>query len=280
MRLLAREPLRYRRQILGLKQFFVGRNCTVLLLDDRTSQAGDLQLQSIAHGVITLEQLAPEYGAERRRLRIVKMRGVRFQGGFHDFVIATGGVARLSAAGRGRVPERTRERRRRAPASPGSTICSAADSIAARRRCSSARPAPASPRSRRSIAVAAAQRGEHVAMYLFDEGLDTFRRRAAGLGTDVTEHVDERPHRADAGRPGRTVAGRVRRPVRAAVDAGSRVGRRDRQLERLSERDARRALPGRAAARAVHVPAPARRARDLRSSRSTAWSGRCRRRWI
>src|SRR6185295_18843230 len=66
MRLLAREPLRYRRQILGLKQFFVGRHCTVLLLDDRTSQAGDLQLQSLAHGVVTLEQLAPEYGAERR----------------------------------------------------------------------------------------------------------------------------------------------------------------------------------------------------------------------
>src|SRR4029077_10225228 len=76
MRLLAREPLRYRRQILGLKQFFIGRNCTVLLLDDKTSQDGDLQLQSLAHGVISLEQLAPEYGAERRRLRIVKMRGV------------------------------------------------------------------------------------------------------------------------------------------------------------------------------------------------------------
>src|SRR5437868_2066744 len=64
MRLLAREPLRYRRQILGLKQFFIGRHCTVLLLDDRTSQDGDLQLQSLAHGVITLQQLAPEYGAE------------------------------------------------------------------------------------------------------------------------------------------------------------------------------------------------------------------------
>jgi circadian clock protein KaiC len=92
MRLLAREPLRYRRQILGLKQFFTGRNCTVLLLDDRTSDIGDLQLQSIAHGVITLEQLAPEYGAERRRLRVVKLRGIRFNGGYHDFVISTGGV--------------------------------------------------------------------------------------------------------------------------------------------------------------------------------------------
>jgi circadian clock protein KaiC len=92
MRLLAREPLRYRRQILGLKQFFTGRNCTVLLLDDRTSELGDLQLQSLAHGVLALEQLAPEYGAERRRLRVVKMRGVRFNGGYHDFIISTGGV--------------------------------------------------------------------------------------------------------------------------------------------------------------------------------------------
>src|SRR5882724_8879246 len=92
MRLLAREPLRYRRQILALKQFFIGRHCTVLLLDDRTSEDGDLQLQSLAHGVLTLQQLAPEYGAERRRLRIVKLRGVRFQGGYHDFVIATGGL--------------------------------------------------------------------------------------------------------------------------------------------------------------------------------------------
>ena len=75
MRLLAQSPLRYRRQILALKQFFIGRECTVLLLDDKTSETEDLQLQSIAHGVVSLEQLSPEYGAERRRLRITKFRG-------------------------------------------------------------------------------------------------------------------------------------------------------------------------------------------------------------
>lgn len=74
MRLLARDPLRYRRQILALKQYFAGRQCTVLLLDDRTSTVGDLQVQSIAHGVVELEHLALEYGAERRRLRVVKLR--------------------------------------------------------------------------------------------------------------------------------------------------------------------------------------------------------------
>nr|MBA3915833.1 DUF2075 domain-containing protein [Terriglobales bacterium] len=75
LRMLARDPLRYRRQILSLKQFFVGRKCTVLLLDDRTSEGQDTQLQSIAHGVISLEQLTPAYGASRRRLRVAKLRG-------------------------------------------------------------------------------------------------------------------------------------------------------------------------------------------------------------
>jgi circadian clock protein KaiC len=94
IRLLAQNPLRYRRQILALKQFFIGRQSTVLLLDDRTSEAegADLQLHSIAHGVISLEQLAPEYGAARRRLRVVKFRGTDFRGGYHDFCIKRGGL--------------------------------------------------------------------------------------------------------------------------------------------------------------------------------------------
>src|SRR5206468_4843225 len=92
MRLLAQNPLRYRRQILALKQFFTGRECTVLLLDDKTSESEDLQLQSIAHGVLSLEQLSPEYGAERRRIRITKLRGQKYRGGYHDFVIERGGI--------------------------------------------------------------------------------------------------------------------------------------------------------------------------------------------
>src|SRR4051812_35093274 len=90
MRLLAQDPLRYRRQILALKHFFAGRQCTVLLLDDKTSEPTDLQLHSIAHGVISLEQDAGEFGAERRSLRVVKMRGIRFEGGWHDFLVDTG----------------------------------------------------------------------------------------------------------------------------------------------------------------------------------------------
>jgi circadian clock protein KaiC len=189
MRLLAREPLRYRRQILGLKQFFVGRECTVLLLDDRTSTDGDLQLRSLAHGVITLEQLAPEYGAERRRMRVVKLRGVKFQGGFHDFVISTGGLVvfpRLVAA----------SSRTDAEHGTASTGIAALDRLIGGgldRGTSTLLLGPAGSGKSAiatQVAVAAAERGERVAMYLFDEGFDTFRRRAAGLGADVTPYID------------------------------------------------------------------------------------------
>ena len=148
LRLLAGSALRYRRQILALKQFFSTRDCTVLLLDDMTATDHDLQMQSIAHGVVLLEQLNPEYGAERRRLRVVKYRGVKFRGGFHDYVIDRGGLVvfpRLVAA---EHPQ---------PATPScqatsrsSTRCSAAASRKARAHSLSAPPAPASRRWPRS----------------------------------------------------------------------------------------------------------------------------------
>jgi len=92
MRLLAREALRFRRQILALKQFFDARECTTLLLDDKTAPDNDLQLHSIVHGVILLEHLALEYGSERRRLQVTKVRGIVFRGGYHDFRIVQGGL--------------------------------------------------------------------------------------------------------------------------------------------------------------------------------------------
>ena len=101
IRLLAQSSLRYRRQILGLKHYFARQNATVLLLDDLTSDANDKTVHSVAHGVLRLEDIAPDYGAERRRLRVMKYRGRRFRGGYHDFTIATGGVrvfARLVSA--------------------------------------------------------------------------------------------------------------------------------------------------------------------------------------
>lgn len=92
IRLLAQSSLRYRRQILALKHYFSRRGATVLLLDDLTSESHDKTVHSVVHGVVRLEELAPNYGAERRRLRILKYRGQQFRGGFHDFTIRTGGV--------------------------------------------------------------------------------------------------------------------------------------------------------------------------------------------
>lgn len=93
IRLLAQSSLRYRRQILALKHFFARTGATVLLLDDMTSDSLDKTVHSVVHGVVHLEQLAPSYGSERRRLRITKYRGQAFRGGYHDFTIKTGGVS-------------------------------------------------------------------------------------------------------------------------------------------------------------------------------------------
>jgi circadian clock protein KaiC len=92
IRLLAQSSLRYRRQILSMKHYFAKRGATVLMLDDLTTDANDKTVHSLAHGVIRLEELAPNYGAERRRVRVIKYRGQSFRGGFHDFIIAEGGV--------------------------------------------------------------------------------------------------------------------------------------------------------------------------------------------
>lgn len=92
IRLLAQSSLRYRRQVLALKHYFAKRQATVLMLDDLTTDTLDKTVHSVAHGVIRLEELSPEYGAERRRVRVVKYRGRRFRGGFHDFTIKTGGL--------------------------------------------------------------------------------------------------------------------------------------------------------------------------------------------
>jgi circadian clock protein KaiC len=104
LRLLAQSSLRYRRQILSIKQFLMGRDCTVLLLDDRTSEGPDMQLQSIAHGVISLDSKTPPYGHTQRQLHVAKFRGSDFRSGLHDYIIGKGGLTvfpRLSAAHHG-----------------------------------------------------------------------------------------------------------------------------------------------------------------------------------
>jgi circadian clock protein KaiC len=92
LRLMAQNPLRYRRQILALKQFFSRQRCTVMLIDDQTGAALDMHLHSISHGVIVLERRAPEYGELRRRLQVAKMRARDYRQGYHDFRIVRGGI--------------------------------------------------------------------------------------------------------------------------------------------------------------------------------------------
>ncbi len=189
MRLLAQNSLRYRRQILALKHYFSTRHCTVLMLDDRSSDPGDLQLHSIAHGVITLEQAAQEYGSERRRLRVVKMRGVKYRGGFHDFAIETGGVAvfpRMIAAEHHRTFSETLvstgvdqlDQMLGGGVSPGTNTLlngpSGVGKTTTAVRC----------------ALTAIGRGEKVAYYLFDEGIATMLARSKSMGMDLEPHVD------------------------------------------------------------------------------------------
>jgi circadian clock protein KaiC len=188
MRLLAQSSLRFRRHILGLKQFFAGRQTTVLLLDDLTGPEDDRQLQSIAHGVIRLEHLATEYGAERRRLRVLKMRATEFRGGLHDFVIrrggldvfprliaaehhsefeereASSGIASLDLLLGGGLPFGT-STLLVGPAGTGkSTICL-------------------------GFCVAAAARGERSALFLFDETEALLKIRARKLNLPLEPHI-------------------------------------------------------------------------------------------
>ena len=236
MRLLAQSPLRYRRQILALKQFFIGRECTVFLLDDLTSETEDLQLQSIAHGVVSLEQLSPEYGAERRRLRITKLRGQKYRGGYHDFVIEKGGLdvfPRLVAAEHDHGQERGLLK-------SGNAELDALLGGGLQYGTSAVLLGPAgSGKSTLALqyARAAAARGERAAVFTFDERLETILERTAGLGMDISERPRVGPHQHPADRHGRAVAGRVRPPRPRGRRGGRRQaggeGRRHRQPERL-----------------------------------------------
>jgi circadian clock protein KaiC len=184
LRLIAQNPLRYRRQVLALKQFLGGRACTVLMLDDRTGGIEDDHLQSIAHGVVMLEQLANQYGAERRRLRVTKMRGVAFRGGYHDFTIKRGGLdvfPRLIAS------EHHLEFAERSLSSGNVQLdgllgggLPAGTSTLLLGPAGTGKSTVAT-----QFAAAAAARGERVAMFIFDEHIGTFRSRSRKLGIEI-----------------------------------------------------------------------------------------------
>lgn len=217
IRLLARESLRYRRQVLALKHFFLNRSCTVLMLDDRTSEAHDLQLQSIAHGVLLLERLARDYGVERRRLRVSKLRGARFREGFHDYNIQTGGVTvypRLIAG----------EHRSALPTGMAESGLPALDALVGGgipRGTSTLLIGPAGS-GKSSLAVrylfAAAERGEAGALFHFDEGLGTLLTRCAQLGMDMAGHIETGTLEARQFDPAELSPGEFTMCVRSAVE--------------------------------------------------------------
>ncbi|KQV38911.1 MULTISPECIES: ATPase domain-containing protein [unclassified Rhizobium] len=189
LRLLAHSPLRYRRQVLALKHYFASRQCTVILLDDLSSQQNDLQLHSISHGVVLLEQTAIDYGAERRRLRVVKMRGIRFRGGYHDFTIEKGGLhvyPRLIAADHHEdfSEEFTPSGNAELDEMLGGGLERGTNALflgaAGVGKSSLAL----------SFALAAADRGEHAVVYAFDEGRGTLQARAKNLGFDLKSRLD------------------------------------------------------------------------------------------
>jgi circadian clock protein KaiC len=188
MRLLAQNPLRYRRQILALKHFFATRRCTVLLLDDRTSEPGDLHLHSIAHGVISLEQTVQEFGRERRKLRIVKMRGVQYQGGYHDFNLERGGIRlfpRLIAA----LHHAEFVSRSNSTGLPHLDRLLGGGLAAGTNILLSGPSGVGKTTTTVRCALAALERGESVAYYLFDEGMATFLHRSKSLAMDLQPHL-------------------------------------------------------------------------------------------
>jgi len=189
LRLLARDSLRYRRQIMGLKRYFAGRNCTVVLLDDRTAEGNDLQLESIAHGVIMMESVEREYGVKKRRLEVKKLRGAQFREGFHDYIIRRGGVQvypRLIASEHlfSFSPTQLKSGLEALDTLLGGGIDSGTSTLLL---------GPAGcGKSTIALryAVSAVQQGGSAAVFAFDETLATLVTRGTGLGLDIKRHVE------------------------------------------------------------------------------------------
>ncbi len=189
IRLLAQSSLRYRRQILSLKHYFAQQGATVLLLDDLTTDINDKTVHSIAHGVVRLEEMAPEYGGERRRLRVIKYRGRRYRGGFHDFTIAPEGVRVFPRL----VSAEHKTRFSRDVQTSQSPELDALLGGGIERGTSFLILGPAGAgKSLLTLGFvkAAIQRGERAAMFVFDEELGLLFDRAKGVGVDLQAMID------------------------------------------------------------------------------------------
>lgn len=216
LRLLSGTSLRYRRQILALKQFFAGRQCTVLLLDDMTATEHDLQVQSIAHAVVRLEQSNSDYGAARRRLLVVKYRGQPFRGGYHDYKIHRGGLQvfpRLVAAehvndiAQTKLPSGIEA----LDALLGGGLEKGTSTLLVG--------APGTGKSSvaAQFAIAAAERGEAAALFIFDESVNTLRTRSVGLGMTLEPHLQSGRIRIKQVDPAELSPGELVHEIRVAV---------------------------------------------------------------
>ena len=217
LRLLSQSPLRYRRQILAFKQYLAGRNCTTLLLDDTSASGSDSHVQSLAHGVISLDQAAPEYGGERRRFLVKKIRGTTYRGGYHDFVIEKGGLVfypRLVAAEHHRAfaDENVSSGVEGVDALLGGGLSRGSSSLFMG--------PPGSGKSTLAMhfAVAAARRGERAAIYSFDESIGIMRARAEGLNMGLTQLLEEEKILVTQVDPAELSPGQLNNYVRHAVE--------------------------------------------------------------
>ncbi|HEX5047939.1 MAG TPA: ATPase domain-containing protein [Gammaproteobacteria bacterium] len=222
LKMLAGSALRYRRQILALKQMFATRSCTVILLDDITVADHDLQMQSIAHGVVLLEQQHPEYGTDRRRVRVVKYRGVKFRGGYHDYVIRKGGLEvypRLVAS-----EHRHSVKRRRLPSGIpeiDALIGGGLEEGTSTLIVGSAGTGKSTLAAK--FAASAAERGARSALYLFDEGPQTLLSRCAALGVALEAPVETGVVMLQQVDPAELTPGELIHSIKRAVEAGAKI---------------------------------------------------------
>jgi circadian clock protein KaiC len=188
IRLLAQTPMRYRRQLLALKQHFAGRPCTILLLDDQSGVSDELQVESLAHGVLLLEQKANQYGADRRRLRVSKLRGSDFRSGYHDFTVKRGGLSvypRLIAS----------EHRTEHETEPINSGLSALDAMVGggidRSTCTLLLGAAGVGKSALAAQFISAtiERGESASCFLFEERISTWLKRGRLFGMPLNDYV-------------------------------------------------------------------------------------------
>ena len=222
LRLLAGNPLRHRRQILALKHVFARRACTVILLDDITGANHDLQMQSIAHGVVLLEQAHPEYGADRRRVRVVKYRGVKFRGGYHDYVIRTGGIEvypRLVASEYRHSPRR--QRLASGVAEIDALIGGGLEEGTSTLIVGAAGTGKSTLAAQ--FAAAAAARGQSSALYLFDEAPQTLLSRCTEIGIDLEQRVEQGTVVLRQVDPAELTPGEFTDSIKRQVEAGAKM---------------------------------------------------------